>query len=89
MNPVYVPWPEIRPGDRVLIRERRSARELVVDVAEILPALEGEGAGLRDNTGATIRHHFYDARPVQPDTDLPDQREIDARFAQLTDTRTR
>lgn len=89
MNHSYVPWPEIRPGDRILIRERRSARELVVDVAEILPVLEGEGAGLRDNSGVTIRHHFYDARPVPPDPDLPDQHEIDARFAQLTDPRTR
>lgn len=87
MTDAYTPWPPIHRGDRVLIRERRTARELVVDVTEILPTLEGEGPGIRDQHGRTIRHHFYDARPVHPCPEIPDQREIDERFAQITDPR--
>lgn len=86
-------WPALRIGDRALIRERETARELTVTVATLLDPLEGEGDGFVDHRGRVIRHHFYDARPIAADVDLPDQRDVDTRFARLTadllNTRTR
>jgi hypothetical protein len=77
-------WPALRIGDRTLIRERDTARELTVTVVTLLNPLEGEGDGFVDHRGRVIRHHFYDARPIAPDPDLTDQRDVDDRFAQLT-----
>ena len=61
--------------------------------ADIDEPIEGEGEGLVDHRGRVIRHHFYDARPIAADVDLPDQRDVDTRFARLTadllNTRTR
>lgn len=80
----FTPWPALRGGDRALIRERDTARELAVTVVTLLDPLEGEGEGFIDHRGRVIRHHFYDARPIPPDADLTDQRDADFRFAQLT-----
>lgn len=92
-NPELTTWPALRVGDHALIRERATARELTVTVVALLEALEGEGAGFVDHRGRVIRHHFYDARPIADDDGLPDQRDVDARFARLTadllNTRTR
>lgn len=77
-------WPALRIGNRALIRERVTARELAVTVVTLLDPLEGEGDGFVDHRGRVIRHHFYDARPIAPDPELTDQGDVDERFAQLT-----
>ena len=82
--PRFRPWPNLNPGDQILIRNRRTAHELVTIVDQTLPPLEGEGAGIRDRHGRTIRHHFYDIRPIRTDPTIPDQHEIDRRFAEIT-----
>ncbi|WP_193599304.1 hypothetical protein [Microbacterium sp. YJN-G] len=83
-DPELASWPALHIGDRTLIRERGTAREVTVDVVTLLDPIEGEGAGFVDDRGRVIRHHFYDARPIAPDADLADPRDVDARFAQLT-----
>ena len=50
----------------------------------LIRELEGEGDGFVDHRGRVIRHHFYDARPIAPDPELTDQRDVDDRFTQLT-----
>ena len=42
-------WPALRIGDRALIRERDTARELTVTVVPLLDPLEGEGDGFNIN----------------------------------------
>lgn len=81
-DPIYSAWPPMNLGDRILIRERLTALELTVTVTATLPALEGEGPGIIDDRGRTIRHHFYDARLAAPET--LDQRDVDHLFAQIT-----
>ena len=92
-DPELTAWPALRLGDHALIRERATARELAVTIVTLLEPIEGEGEGLVDHRGRVIRHHFYDARPIAADVDLPDQRDVDTRFARLTadllNTRTR
>lgn len=83
-DPELTTWPALRIGDHALIRERATARELTVTIVALLEPIEGEGVGLVDHRGRVIRHHFYDARPIAADDDLPDQLDIDAQFAQLT-----
>ena len=83
-HPHFAPWPTMRAGDLVLVRDRRTARELTVIVADTLPPLEGEGAGIRDSRGRTIRHHFCDARPLTADPLAADQDRVDELFVQIT-----
>lgn len=83
-RPHFAPWPAMRVGDLVLIRDRRTARELTVIVAGTLPSLEGEGPGIRDSRGRTIRHHFYEARPLTADPLAADQDRVNELFAQIT-----
>ena len=47
-------WPALRIGDRALIRERDTARELTVTVVTLLDPLEGEGDGFVDHRGRVI-----------------------------------
>lgn len=82
IDPTYAAWPEMSRGDQILIRERLTARELTVTVTATLPPIEGEGPGIIDDRGRTIRHHFYDARPTPIET--LDQQEVDRLFAHLT-----
>lgn len=55
------PWPEIRPGDRILLRSRTGTTHTVITVARTLPAEPGDGPGLTDTQGHSYRHYYYTA----------------------------
>jgi len=78
-------WDTITPGDRVIVRDRRTAHEQIVTVRDTLPPLEGEGPGFVDETGETHRHHFHALRRLDPDANSgPDRPTIDRLFDEIT-----
>lgn len=81
-------WPALTTGDRVLIRDRATALERITTVTTPLPETEGEGPGFIDNTGATIRHFHFTARPVASRSEHPLQSDVDKIFCELTGPQT-
>lgn len=81
-------WPALAAGDRVLIRDRATALERITTVATSLPDAEGEGPGFIDDTGATIRHFHFTARPIAPRSEHPLQADVDKVFCELTGPQT-
>lgn len=55
------PWPEIHPGDHVLLRSRAGTTHNVITVAHTLPPEPGDGPGLTDTQGRSYRHYYYTA----------------------------
>lgn len=55
------PWPELHPGDRILLRSRAGTHHTVATVAHVLDAEPGDGPGLTDTYGRSYRHYYYSA----------------------------
>lgn len=73
-------WPELNPGDVVQLGNRHTHRQLHTTVAETLPAIDGDGPGIVDVTGATYRHFDFTLRVLDARS-----YEIDRSFAALID----
>ena len=73
-------WPELSPGDVVQLGNRCTHRQIHTTVAEILPAIDGDGPGIVDITGATYRHFDFALRVLDPRS-----YEVDRSFAALID----
>ncbi len=65
IDPTYAAWPQMRRGDRILIRERLTARELTVTVtSRRFPRPRTGRVLLPDAAGAV-------SRAVTPDHGMP------------------
>jgi len=73
-------WPELNPGDIVHLGNRGTRHHTRTTVAQILPAIDGDGPGIVDITGATYRHFYFTLRVLDPRS-----YEIDRAFAAMID----
>lgn len=74
-------WPELAPGDNVIVEHRVDGWSRVVTVAELLPPLPGAGEGIVTTTGKVYQHFSFRLEHAHEGVD--DQALVDAVFDRL------
>ena len=75
------PWPQLRPGDTVLLRSRTNKTHTLTTVARTIPATDGDGPGITDIHGNSYRHYYFTAEHTATAQEISDS--IDALAALL------